>query len=101
MTMKNHVEVQPAALVIFGGGGDLTWRKLVPALYNLFLEDLLPRHFTLTGLDRKEMSQDEFRQRLRDGVDRFSRRGQTNDDQWQSFADALSYISADFDDNET
>jgi glucose-6-phosphate 1-dehydrogenase len=99
--MKNHVEVRPAALVIFGAGGDLTWRKLVPALYNLFLEDLLPKRFTLTGLDRKEMSQDEFRQRLRDGVDRFSRRGKTDDDQWQLFAGALSYISADFDDNET
>ena len=54
--MKNHVEVEPSALVIFGAGGDLTWRKLVPALYNLFLEGLLPERFALIGLDRKEMS---------------------------------------------
>lgn len=96
--MKNRVQVEPNALVIFGAGGDLTWRKLVPALYNLFLEELLPERFALVGLDRKEMSQDKFRQRLRDGVDRFSRRGKTDDDSWSAFAGCLSFISVDFDD---
>ncbi len=96
--MKNHVEVEPNALVIFGAGGDLTWRKLVPALYNLFLEGLLPERFALIGLDRKEMKQDDFRQRLRDGVDRFSRRGKTDDESWSTFANHLSFIAVDFDD---
>jgi|GEM_PF-1534148 len=59
--MKNHVETPPTILVIFGAGGDLTWRKLVPALYNLFLDDLLPHRFALIGLDRKEISEEEFR----------------------------------------
>jgi glucose-6-phosphate 1-dehydrogenase len=98
--MKNHIEPGPTILVIFGAGGDLTWRKLVPALYNLFLDKLLPQRFALIGLDRKEMSQDEFRQRLHQGVDRFSRRGSANDKQWEDFAGQLSFMVADFDKSE-
>ena len=99
--MKNHVEPAPTILIIFGAGGDLTWRKLVPALYNLFLDQLLPQQFALVGLDRKEMSQDEFHQRLRQGVDRFSRRGHPNKDRWEDFAARLSFLAADFDNAES
>ena len=95
--MKTHNEVNPTILVIFGAGGDLTWRKLVPALYNLFLDNLLPEHFALIGLDRKEMSEDEFCERLHNGIDRFSRRGKIDHKQWNRFADQLSFTSVDFD----
>ena len=54
----------------------------------------------MIGLDRKDMNQDEFCQRLREGVDRFSRRGQTDDETWSAFANRLSFISVDFDDAE-
>ena len=96
--MKNSVEVPPTILIIFGAGGDLTWRKLVPALYNLFLDNLLPQSFALIGLDRKGMNQKDFRQRLRDGVDQFSCRGKTDDETWVDFAGHFSFNSVDFGD---
>jgi glucose-6-phosphate 1-dehydrogenase len=92
---------EPASIVIFGAGGDLTWRKLVPALYHLYLDQWLPDHFALIGVDRKEMSDEEFRQRLRDGVDQFSRRGKADPKVWPDFASHLSFTAADFDDPAT
>jgi glucose-6-phosphate 1-dehydrogenase len=96
--MKNHNELTPTILVIFGGGGDLAWRKLVPALYNLFLDDLLPERFALVGLDLKDMNQDEFRERLHNGVDQFSRRGKADPKEWPRFAEQISFTCVDFDD---
>jgi glucose-6-phosphate 1-dehydrogenase len=92
---------EPTVVVIFGAGGDLTWRKLVPALYNLCLDELLPDHFAVIGIDRKEMSDDEFRQRLRQGVDTFSRRGKADRKDWDEFASQLTFIAGDFSDEET
>ena len=52
--MNNHTTTpEPTTLVIFGAGGDLTWRKLMPAIYNLFLENWLPQNFAVIGVDRK------------------------------------------------
>jgi glucose-6-phosphate 1-dehydrogenase len=99
--MSGSIHQAPATIVIFGAGGDLTWRKLVPALYNLFLDGYLPDQFAVIGLDRKEMSDDDFRQHLRDGVGQFSRRGKAEDEAWQEFASHLSFFSADFGDPET
>ncbi len=91
----------PATIVIFGAGGDLTWRKLGPALYNLFLDGYMPAAFAVIGVDLKQMSDDDFRERLRDGVNRFSRRGQAVAERWAEFAGHLSYFPADFDDPKT
>ncbi len=65
------IQREPTILVIFGAMGDLTWRKLAPALYNLLLSRLLPEQFSVIGLDMKPGSADEFRQRLKDGVKTF------------------------------
>jgi glucose-6-phosphate 1-dehydrogenase len=86
-------------VIIFGAAGDLTWRKLGPALYNLFVDDRLPERFAVIGVDGKELSQDEFCERLRDGVDRFSRRGKANDDTWSAAMRNVSFISGDFADS--
>jgi glucose-6-phosphate 1-dehydrogenase len=93
-----QVKIHPDAtvLVIFGAGGDLAWRKLVPALYSLYADSWLPDHFAIIGLDLKHMSDDEFRQHLREGTDQFSRRGKTADAAWKEFAANLSFVSADF-----
>jgi glucose-6-phosphate 1-dehydrogenase len=99
--MSGSIHQAPATLVIFGAGGDLTWRKLVPALYNLFLDGYLPDQFAVIGLDRKEMSDDDFRQHLRDGVGKFSRRGKAKDEAWKAFASHLSFLTADFGDPAT
>ena len=73
--MANGNQTAPAVLVIFGAAGDLTWRKLIPALYDLYLDRHLPGWFAVIGLDRKEMSPQEFLDHLRDGVNQFARRG--------------------------
>jgi glucose-6-phosphate 1-dehydrogenase len=87
----------PTVIVIFGAGGDLAWRKLVPALYNLYLDEWLPEHFAILGLDLKSMDDGEFCQHLRDGVDRFSRR-KSEDEPWADFAAHAEYMTADFTD---
>lgn len=94
--MSQNTRPDPCVLVIFGAGGDLTWRKLIPALYNLYLDQWLPEKFSIIGLDRKEMTDDEFRNRLRDGVNKFSRKGEANDHQWNDFASHINFMSANF-----
>jgi glucose-6-phosphate 1-dehydrogenase len=93
--MANVPQLGPTILVIFGAGGDLTRRKLVPALYNLLLDRQLPERFAIVGVARKNMENDAFRQRLREGVDRFSRRGAVDASLWASFAKTISYLSED------
>ena len=61
--------VEPCTLVIFGGSGDLARRRLIPALYNLLLDGLLPPNYAVVGLGRTSMTDEEFRATLRDGVD--------------------------------
>ncbi|MGD8850090.1 MAG: hypothetical protein PVF18_10225, partial [Anaerolineales bacterium] len=51
---------QATILVIFGAGGDLTWRKLIPAVYNICVDDALPDRFAIVGLDRKQMDDADF-----------------------------------------
>ena len=92
----NNSTSQPCVLTVFGAGGDLTHRKIVPAIYNLFLEGTLSESFALVGVDRLEMSDQQFRDHLRDGVDQFSRCGPTKSDQWSAFAARLGYLAADF-----
>jgi glucose-6-phosphate 1-dehydrogenase len=91
----------PTILVIFGGGGDLTWRKLVPALYDMRLDRWLPERFALIGVGRKRMGDDEFRARLRQGVDQFSRRGRPAQAEWERFAAGLTFHAGDFEDRRT
>jgi len=93
--MAADVETKPTVLVIFGASGDLTWRKLVPALYNLSLDGYLPDRFALLGLGRSAMSDDALRQHMRDGVDRFSRRGKTEVKAWADFSLRLAYHKTD------
>src|SRR5512136_2255156 len=94
--MEKSANGKPIAIVIFGAAGDLTWRKLVPALYSLFRDKWLPERFAIMGMDMKQMIDEEFRQRLRGGVDEFSRHDKPNDVEWQTFASSLHYCVADF-----
>jgi glucose-6-phosphate 1-dehydrogenase len=92
---------EPTILVIFGGMGDLTWRKLAPALYNLRLNQLLPEQLTVIGLDMKAASVDEFRLRLKDGILNFCSCGAIDDGHWDAFAEQFFYLSGDFSDPAT
>jgi glucose-6-phosphate 1-dehydrogenase len=96
--MADQEKLEPTVLLIFGAGGDLTHRKLIPALYNLCIDSLLPDQFTIYGVDLKEMSTEDFRAYLRSGVDEFSRRGKSSDAEWGTFAPFLNYFAADFHD---
>ncbi len=88
----------PTVLVIFGATGDLTWRKLGPALYDLFLDKWAPGQFSVIGVARKGTSDDEFRRRLRDGVDQFARHGRADGRQWEAFASGVTVLAGDFGD---
>lgn len=88
--------LEATILVIFGSTGDLTWRKLAPALYNLLLDQQLPGHFAVIGLDMKNESPDEFQLRLRDGANHFCECGEVDEKAWNGFALNLSYLSGDF-----
>ncbi|MCB0209884.1 MAG: glucose-6-phosphate dehydrogenase [Anaerolineae bacterium] len=99
--METAVYTEPTIMVIFGAGGDLTQRKLLPALYNLYLDKWLPDHFAVIGVDLKAMRDDVFRQHIHQGVDQFSRRGHADEQSWATFASRLSYLSADFTDPAT
>jgi glucose-6-phosphate 1-dehydrogenase len=88
--------LEPTILAIFGGMGDLAWRKLAPALYNLLLSQQLPEHFAVIGLDMKNESPDEFRLRLKDGANHFCECGEVDEKTWKKFTANLSYIAGDF-----
>ena len=96
--MENDPRHRPTALVIFGGQGDLTWRKLVPALFSLHLDKSLPQPFALHAVDRVASSDAALCDRFRDGVTRFSRGGPPADTDWNSFIAAATYQQAEFDD---
>jgi glucose-6-phosphate 1-dehydrogenase len=90
---------QPCVLVIFGAAGDLSWRKLMPAVYNLNVDGVLPSNFAVVGFGLgAEGDPDEWiRQRARDGTARFSRRP-PEDSNWQHFARCVSYVNGSFND---
>ena len=88
---------EPTVFVIFGAGGDLAWRKLLPALYSLYLEQWLPENFLIIGTGHRRVSGKEFRQHLREGVDQYSRQGKSTDQDWHRFAAHLVFIAADLD----
>jgi glucose-6-phosphate 1-dehydrogenase len=94
--MPQAMPLEPTILVIFGAGGDLAWRKLIPALYNLHLDKLLPEQFAIVGVARRQMDDEAFRRRLREGVDLFSRRRPAEEDSWNRFSTHVSYLSDDF-----
>ncbi|MDP9325998.1 MAG: glucose-6-phosphate dehydrogenase, partial [Candidatus Dormibacteraeota bacterium] len=73
----------PTVMVIFGASGDLTRKKLMPALYNLALEGLLPAEFAVIGMARRPLSNPQFRDQMREAVDQYSRTGKVNDDVWK------------------
>ncbi|MBF2003106.1 MAG: glucose-6-phosphate dehydrogenase [Synechococcales cyanobacterium C42_A2020_086] len=90
---------EPQILVIFGASGDLTQRKLVPALYQMKLERRLPPELTIVGVARREWSHDYFREQMREGVEEFGG-GLRKEAIWDEFAKGLFYFSADIDNPE-
>ena len=95
MAKHNSIK-QPAAIVIFGGTGDLTKRKLIPALYNLFLSKHLPEKFVIFLLGRNDDKNEQFKHDLFDGITAFSRTGKPDDNNWKVFSSNIFYQQGNF-----
>jgi glucose-6-phosphate 1-dehydrogenase len=89
----------PCVVVIFGASGDLTKRKLVPALYRLTQEKLLPAEFAIVGFSRTPVSHDQFRANMREAVETYSATNSVDEEVWQSFAQGIFYTAGDINDS--
>ena len=98
MTKISDKESNPAIFIIFGGTGDLSKRKIIPALFNLFLENRLPEKFAVIGTGRSKLTDAKYRSTLLDAVDEFSRRGKAQKEDWINFASNISYQIANIKD---
>src|SRR5450755_3508480 len=99
--MKTNDRLEPNIFVIFGGAGDLTWRKLMPALFDLSQSHSIPVHFAIVAVDRVELSDDRLRKRLHEGVRKFARSGKTAAKEWTEFSQHIHYLQGDFKSNAT
>ncbi len=89
-------EKQAANIIIFGGKGDLAWRKLIPAFYNLYIGGFLPKQFSIYGMHYEKMPEKEYENYMLEGVNTFSRNGKANKQQWKKFATHLFFFEGDF-----
>src|SRR5215469_7169976 len=89
---------EPCSIVIFGASGDLTARKLIPALYHLCNEKLMPVTFRVIGFARREKTDDSWRQELRTALNQFSRTKPVDDKVWNEFAANIFYCQGDLTD---
>jgi glucose-6-phosphate 1-dehydrogenase len=92
--MRSPHAPEPVAVVIFGATGDLTRRKLIPALHRLFRAGLLPECFAVVGFALEELSDEEFRARMRAAVEEFD--GAPDPGEWERFAERLTYVGSRF-----
>jgi len=92
------MDILPTVIMIFGGAGDLTWRKLVPSLFDLYRDGRMPKQFAIIAVDRVPSSDAALHKRFLDGVKRFSRNGKMKSRGWSDFARHVTYHQGDFKD---
>jgi len=93
-------QVPECAVVIFGANGDLTKRKLIPALYRLAFDRRLSAGFAIVGISRTAMSDDQFRERMKEAVQKFSEDTKFDEGVWDAFAAGLFYVAGDIGDKQ-
>ncbi|MFW6060785.1 MAG: glucose-6-phosphate dehydrogenase [Phycisphaeraceae bacterium] len=91
--MPSRTAASDCLIVIFGASGDLTKRKLIPALYDLYCTGMMPEHFAVLGVSRTKYSDDAFRDYLARHARQFAQR--FDDDRWKDFAQRIHYHPAD------
>ncbi len=91
-----EAKTNPTIIIILGATGDLTWRKLIPAVYNLYLDKWIPDDFAIIGISRNKITEKEFQKHLHEGVDKFSRRGESKKSDWDNFAKCITYQKGEF-----
>ncbi len=92
--MLDYKKLTSTLLFIFGGSGDLNYRKLNPALYNLFLDNAMPDNFEIVGLARSKYADGEYNDHLKEGIEKFSRKKDTNG-HWDEFSKHICYMQLD------
>jgi glucose-6-phosphate 1-dehydrogenase len=88
---------EPCTVVIFGASGDLTKRKLLPALYSLAKDRLLPPSFAVVGFARRPVTDEAFRAQMREGVSKYARKRPIDEQLWSSFEPGIFYHQGEFD----
>ncbi len=96
--MKTSTALHDTQLVLFGAGGDLSWRLIVPALFDLFRNGRLPERFLLIGMGRSDNDADTLAKHYLEGVSRYSRSGTPTDAVWTEFAAKIRYLRSDMKD---
>ncbi|MGC2167439.1 MAG: glucose-6-phosphate dehydrogenase [Gallionella sp.] len=96
--MKTTTAPGNTMFVLFGAGGDLSWRLLVPAMFNLFLDGNLPEGFVLLAVDRADSTNELIAEHYLKGVTAYSRRGKPAKDAWSSFAGKIRHVTFDVSD---
>src|ERR1017187_6046273 len=91
-------QLDPCTIVIFGASGDLTARKLIPALYHLFKDKQMPPAFRVVGFARPDKTDDSWRGELRTALDQFSRTKPVDDAVWREFSKNIFYCEGDITD---
>jgi len=92
--------IDPCIVVVFGATGDLTARKLAPAIYNIGIDGLLPANFACVGFARREKTHDQFREELKESINTYSRTKPVDEKFWQNFQSQLFYHKSEFDDDQ-
>src|ERR1700745_3845306 len=87
---------EPCALVIFGATGDLTRRKLIPALFQLAQQRMIPAEFAVLGVGPQQFSDEECRSKMREAQLEFGDKEEFDESSWESFSQGLFYTSGDF-----
>jgi glucose-6-phosphate 1-dehydrogenase len=95
------MEISPTIFVIFGGAGDLTWRKLIPSLFDLYRDGRMPQQFAIMAVDRATLRNAQVHTRYLDGVNRFSPNGKAKGTDWKHFSEHVTYQQGDFKDPAT
>jgi glucose-6-phosphate 1-dehydrogenase len=96
--LRFNRKTPPCTAVIFGANGDLTKRKLLPALYRLAWEGRLAPGFAIVGISRTAMSDDQFREHMRESVAKYLEDSPFDEELWKSFAQGLFYMAGDVSD---
>jgi glucose-6-phosphate 1-dehydrogenase len=89
---------EPCAIVLMGATGDLAHRKILPSLYNLAVDHLLPHGFALIGMSRQECTDEQYRQEMRESVEQHSRYRPVQPEVWENFEQGLYFTRGDFSD---
>ncbi len=99
--MASTTKSQPTIFIIFGGTGDLNYRKINPALFNLFLVNWLPDDFAIIGVGRTKFTDNKYRDKLLEGINKFSRKGKAKKEDWATFSSHIFYQVSDLNDAKT